>query len=94
MGAAEQPREVRGLAVADETGDLRDRQRRLAPQQLGRDRHTPREQILAEARFGRRVRALDLPRRAGELDGERTQRQRLGVADRDDLAAATIKRGE
>ncbi|HEX3910329.1 MAG TPA: hypothetical protein VHW67_06465 [Solirubrobacteraceae bacterium] len=43
------PREVRRLAIADQPRDVAHRDRGLIGEQLRRDRHPPREQVLLEA---------------------------------------------
>jgi hypothetical protein len=61
VALAKDAREVRCLAIADETRDVAHRDRRLLDQQLRSDRQPPREQILAKRRVSDlRVRALDL----------------------------------
>src|ERR1700731_2364053 len=65
--AAERAREVRSLAVADQARDVRNGDRRLLDQQLGRRRHAAREKILAEADLAELlIRALQLTGRAGK----------------------------
>jgi hypothetical protein len=59
VAAAEQPREVRRLAVADESRHVAHGNRRLLGQELRRHRHAPCQQILLEARLAElRVRPL------------------------------------
>ena len=65
VAAAERAREMRRLAVADQTRDIAHRDRPLLDQQLGRGGHPPREQVLLEGDLAElRIGALQLPRRA------------------------------
>jgi hypothetical protein len=77
---AKDAREVRRLAIADQPRHVAHRDRRLLGQQLRRDRHAPRQQVLAEARLAELpVCALQLSRRARHGARHRVQRERPAV---------------
>jgi len=77
---AKHAREVRRGAVADQPRHVAHRDRRLLGQELCRDRHAPRQQVLAEARLAALgVRPLQLARRARHRPGHDAQRQRPAV---------------
>jgi hypothetical protein len=77
---AKDAREVRRLAVANEPRHVAHRDRRLLGEQLRRDRHAPRDQVLVEARLAElRIRALELARRTRHGARHRAQRERLAV---------------
>jgi hypothetical protein len=84
---AKDAREVRRVAVADESRDIAHRDRRLLGEQLCRSRHAPRVQVLMEAQLAElRVRALDLARRARHRTRDLRERKPLPVMARDDDA--------
>ncbi len=92
VAAAERPREVRRLAVADEPCDRRDRDRRLLGQQLRSRRHPPRAQVLVEAHLAElRVRALHLARRARHRRRDLRERQPAAVVARDAHARQQVQ---
>jgi hypothetical protein len=77
---AEDAREVRRLAVAHQPRHVAHLDRRLLGQELRRDRHAPRQQLLAEARLAElRVCALQLTRRARHGPRHHLQRERPAV---------------
>jgi hypothetical protein len=83
-GHAEAPakdaREVRRLAVAHQPRHVAHLDRRLLGQQLRRDRHAPRQQLVVEARIAElRVCALQLARRARHGARHHLQRERPAV---------------
>jgi hypothetical protein len=82
---AKDAREVRRLAVADQPRHVAHRDRRLLGQQLSRDRHAPRHQILVETRLAElRICALQLARRARHGAGHRVERQGPAIVPRHD----------
>jgi hypothetical protein len=82
---AKDAREVRRPAVADQPRHVAHRDRRLLGQELRRDRHAPRQQVLAEARLAELpVRALQLARRARHGARHHAQRERPAVVARHD----------
>jgi hypothetical protein len=77
---AKDAREVRRLAVAHQPRHVAHRDRRLLGQELRRDRHAPRHQVLVEARLAElRVCALQLARRTRHGARHHAQRQRPPV---------------
>jgi hypothetical protein len=88
----ERAREVRRLAVANQARHVAHRDRGLIREQLRRDRHAPREQVLLEARVAElRVGALQLPWRARHRARDHRQRQRPAVMARDDHARQQVE---
>jgi hypothetical protein len=82
---AKDAREVRRLAVTDQPRHVTHRDRRLLGQELRRDRHAPRQQVLAKARLAELpVSALQLARRARYGTRHRVQRERLAIVARHD----------
>jgi hypothetical protein len=77
---AEDAREVRRRAVAHQPRHVAHGDRRLLGQELRRDRHAPRHQVLVEARLAElRIRSLQLARRARHRPRHHAQRQRPAV---------------
>jgi hypothetical protein len=77
---AKDAREVRRRAVAHQPRHVAHGDRRLLGQELRRDRHAPRQQVLLEARLAElRVCALQLARRARHRPRHDVQRQRPAV---------------
>jgi hypothetical protein len=92
VAPAKRPREVRRLAVAHEPRHVAHRDRRLLREQLRRDRHAPRRQVLAEARLPElRVCALQPARRARHRARDRAQRQRPAVVALDHDAREQVE---
>jgi hypothetical protein len=84
---AKDAREVRRVAIADESRYVANGDRRLLREQLRRSRHAPRVQVLVEAQLAElRVRALDLARRARHRARDLRERQPPAVVARDDNA--------
>jgi hypothetical protein len=77
---AKDAREVRRRAVADQPRHVAHRDRRLLGQELRRDRHAPRQQVLVEARLAELgISALQLARRARHRPRHDVQRERPAV---------------
>ncbi|HST33139.1 MAG TPA: hypothetical protein VLJ80_06420 [Solirubrobacteraceae bacterium] len=82
---AKDAREVWRLAVANQPRHVAHLDRRLLGQELRRDRHAPRQQLLVEARLTElRVCALQLARRARHRPRHHLQRERPAVVARHD----------
>jgi hypothetical protein len=82
---AKDAREVRRLTVAHQPRHVAHLDRRLLGQQLRRDRHTPRQQVLVKARLAElRIRALQLARRARHGSRHQLQRERPAIVARHD----------
>jgi hypothetical protein len=92
VALAEDPREVRRLAIADEPRDIAYWDRRLLDQELCGCRHPPRVQVLVKAQLAElRIRALDLARRARDGPGYVRERQPSPVVPRDDDAREQVQ---
>ena len=83
VAAAKRAREVRAR-IAHQPPHVADRDRPLLAQQLRRDRHPPRVQVLLKRIAELRIRALQLSRRGRQRLGDRRERKRATVVAGDD----------